>query len=44
MNDKKYFLSNLISNYLDYLENIKGLSENTAKSYQRDLIKLSKSL
>ena len=42
MNDKKYFLSNLISNYLDYLENIKGLSENTAKSYQRDLIKLSK--
>ena len=42
MNDEKYFLSNLISNYLDYLENIKGLSENTAKSYQRDLIKLSK--
>ena len=42
MNDEKYFLSNLISNYLDYLQNIKGLSENTAKSYQRDLIKLSK--
>ena len=44
MNDKKYFLCPLIHNYLDFLENIKGLSKNTVKSYQRDLNKLSKFL
>ena len=41
MNDKKYFLCTLIHNYLDFLENIKGLSKNTVNSYQRDLNKLS---
>jgi integrase/recombinase XerC len=44
MNDKKYFLCPLIHNYLDFLENIKGLSKNTVNSYQRDLNKLSKFL
>ena len=44
MNEKKYFVSGLIFNYLDYLENIKGLSSNTAVSYKRDLLKLSKFL
>ena len=44
MNEKKYFVSRLIFNYLDYLENIKGLSSNTAVSYKRDLLKLSKFL
>ena len=44
MNEKKYFVSGLIFNYLDYLENIKGLSSNTAVSYKRDLVKLSKFL
>ena len=44
MNDKKYFLWPLIHNYLDFLENIKGLSKNTVSSYQRDLNKLSKFL
>lgn len=44
MNEKKYFVSELIFNYLDYLENIKGLSSNTAVSYKRDLVKLSKFL
>ena len=42
MNEKKYFLLLLISNYLDFLKNIKGLSENTTNSYQRDLKKFSK--
>jgi integrase/recombinase XerC len=44
MNEKKYFLCSLINNYLDFLENIKGLSKNTTKSYQRDLTKFSKFL
>jgi len=44
MNDKKYFLCSLINNYLDFSENIKGLSKNTTKSYQRDLTKFSKFL
>ena len=44
MNDKKYFLYSLIINYLDFSENIKGLSKNTTKSYQRDLTKFSKFL
>ena len=44
MNDKKYFLCPLIHNYVDFLENIKGLSKNTVNSYQRDLNKLSKFL
>ncbi|MDC0029990.1 tyrosine recombinase XerC [Pseudomonadota bacterium] len=44
MNDKKYFLYSLIYNYLDFSENIKGLSQNTTKSYQRDLTKFSKFL
>ena len=44
MNDKKYFLCSLIINYLDFSENIKGLSQNTSKSYQRDLTKFSKFL
>jgi integrase/recombinase XerC len=44
MNDKKYFLCSLINNYLDFSENIKGLSENTISSYQRDLNKFSKFL
>mgnify|MGYP001003423369 CR=1 FL=1 len=29
-------------NYLDFSENIKGLSTNTIKSYQRDLMKFSR--
>ena len=41
MNEKKYFLISKITEYLDFLENIKGLSANTIKSYQRDLIKFS---
>ena len=44
MNEKKYFLCSLINNYLDFSENIKGLSKNTTKSYQRDLTKFSKFL
>ncbi len=44
MNDKKYFLISLINNYLDFSENIKGLSKNTTKSYQIDLTKFSKFL
>ena len=41
MNEKKYFLISKITDYLGFLENIKGLSANTIKSYQRDLIKFS---
>jgi len=44
MNDEKYFLNSLINNYLDFSENIKGLSKNTTNSYQRDLNKFSKFL
>ena len=44
MNDKKYFLCSLTNDYLDFSENIKGLSENTINSYQRDLNKFSKFL
>ena len=44
MNEAKYFLCKLIHDYLDFLENIKGLSKNTTSSYQRDLNKLSKFL
>ena len=44
MNDKKYFLCSLTNDYLDFSENIKGLSENTTNSYQRDLNKFSKFL
>ena len=44
MNDKKNYLCMLINNYLDFSENIKGLSKNTTKSYQRDLTKFSKFL
>ena len=44
MNDEKYFLFSLIYNYLDFSENIKGLSKNTTISYQRDLNKFSKFL
>ena len=44
MKDEKYFLYSLISNYLDFLENIKGLSKYTTTSYQRDLHKFSKFL
>ena len=42
MNEKKYFLTPLISDYLDFLKNIKGLSKNTTTSYKRDLNKLEK--
>ena len=41
MNEKKYFLISKILDYLDFIENIKGLSTNTIKSYQRDLMKFS---
>ena len=44
MKNEKYFLCSLISNYLDFSENIKGLSKNTTNSYQRDLHKFSKFL
>jgi len=44
MSDEKYFLFSLIYNYLDFSENIKGLSKNTTKSYQRDLNKFLKFL
>ena len=44
MKDEKYFLYSLIYNYLDFSENIKGLSKNTTNSYQRDLRKFSKFL
>ena len=41
MNANQYFFAALIFDYLDFLKNIKGLSENTAKAYQRDLNKFS---
>ena len=44
MNDEKYFLFSLIFNYLDFSENIKGLSKNTTSSYRRDLNKFSEFL
>ena len=44
MNVNQYFFAALIFDYLDFLKNIKGLSENTAKAYQRDLNKFSKFL
>ena len=44
MNANQYFFAVLIFDYLDFLKNIKGLSENTAKAYQRDLNKFSKYL
>ena len=44
MNSNRYFFAALIFDYLDFLKNIKGLSENTAKAYQRDLNKFSKFL
>tara|TARA_B100000579_G_scaffold310542_1_gene260156 strand:+ start:498 stop:1406 length:909 start_codon:yes stop_codon:yes gene_type:complete len=44
MKDEKYFLHSLIYDYLDFSENIKGLSKNTINSYQRDLHKFSKFL
>ena len=44
MNANQYFFAALIFDYLDFLKNIKGLSENTAKAYQRDLNKFSKFL
>ena len=44
MSAKQYFFDALIFDYLDFSKNIKGLSENTAKAYQRDLTKFSKFL
>ena len=44
MSENKYFLSPLITDYLDFLKNIKGLSKNTTSSYLRDLNKFSKFL
>ena len=44
MNVNQYFFAALIFDYLDFLKNIKGLSENTTKAYQRDLNKFSKFL
>ena len=44
MSAKQYFFDALIFDYLDFLKNIKGLSENTSKAYQRDLTKFSKFL
>tara|TARA_B100001094_G_C18055959_1_gene732480 strand:+ start:105 stop:1013 length:909 start_codon:yes stop_codon:yes gene_type:complete len=44
MNDENYFLFSLIFNYLDFSENIKGLSKNTTSSYRRDLNKFSEFL
>ena len=44
MNDENYFLFSLIFNYLDFSENIKGLSKHTTNSYRRDLNKFSKFL
>ena len=41
MNANQYFFAALIFDYLDFLKNIKGLSENTTKAYQRDLNKFS---
>ena len=42
MKDEKYILYSLIYNYLDFSENIKGLSKNTTISYRRDLNKFLK--
>ena len=44
MSAKQYFFNDLVFDYLDFLKNIKGLSENTAKAYHRDLSKFSKFL
>lgn len=41
MSEKKFFLLQNISDYLNFLSNIKGLAKNTTLSYQRDLIKFS---
>ena len=41
MSEKIYFLNLKIADYLDFLTNIKGLSANTIKSYQKDLVKFS---
>ena len=41
MNKKSFFLSPIITDYIDYIENIRGLSNNTTKSYERDLLKFS---
>ena len=44
MSAKQYFFDALVFDYVDFLKNIKGLSENTVKAYNRDLSKLSKFL
>ena len=44
MTAKQYFFEALVFDYVDFLKNIKGLSENTVKAYNRDLSKLSKFL
>jgi len=41
MSEKKFFLLQNISDYLNFLRNIKGLAKNTTLSYQRDLVKFS---
>ena len=41
MNKKSFFLFPIITDYIDYIENIRGLSNNTTKSYERDLLKFS---
>ena len=41
MSEKKFFLLQNISDYLNFLSNIKGLAKNTTLSYQRDLVKFS---
>jgi|TARA_B110000014_G_C20037715_1_gene539153 integrase/recombinase XerC len=41
MNKKSFFLFPIITDYIDYIKNIRGLSNNTTKSYERDLLKFS---
>ena len=36
---KKFFIDNLIDDYLVFLKDIKNLSDNSIKAYKRDILK-----
>ena len=36
---KKFFIDNFIDDYLSFLKDVKNLSENSLKSYRRDILK-----
>ena len=39
---KKFFIDNFIDDYLSFLKDVKNLSENSLKSYRRDILKFRK--